>query len=99
MAIAFPPSPANGDTFSAAGRSFVFRAPPGVWESVDSSIEEAPQDGTPYSRQDASWVPVAEQYWLDGGIAITNSLDLMDGGDANSTPANLTMQSGLPTVG
>jgi hypothetical protein len=66
-------------------------------------IEEAPQDGTPYSRQDATWVPAADlvevNYWLSGGLAISNSLDLMDGGDANSTPANLTVESGLLTVG
>lgn len=66
-------------------------------------IEEAPQDGTPYSRQDASWVPAADlveiNYWLSGGLAISNSLDIMDGGNANSTPANLTVESGLLTVG
>lgn len=66
-------------------------------------IGEAPQDGTPYSRQDASWVPAATAadvaYWLSGGIAISNSLDLMDGGDANSTPAPLSFQEGLLTIG
>ena len=66
-------------------------------------IEEAPVDGTPYSRQDATWVPAADlveiNYWLSGGLAISNSLDIMDGGDANSTPANLTVESGLLTVG
>lgn len=69
----------------------------------NGGVEEAPQDGTPYSRQDATWVPAADlveiNYWLSGGLAISNSLDLMDGGNANSTPANLTVESGLLTVG
>jgi len=66
-----------------------------------SGIGEAPQDGTPYSRQDATWVPAQAlvDYWISGGLAISNSLDLMDGGDASSTPANLTVESGLLTVG
>lgn len=64
-------------------------------------IGEAPQDGTPYSRQDASWIPAAIEpdYWLSGGIAISNSLDLMEGGNASSTPAEITFNSGLLTIG
>ena len=66
-------------------------------------IGEAPQDGTPYSRQDASWIPASAalepDYWLSGGIAISNNLDLMEGGDAFSTPAEITFDSGLLTIG
>ena len=66
-------------------------------------IGEAPQDGTPYSRQDASWVSSASalepDYWLSGGIAISSGLDLMEGGSASSTPAELSFNSGLLTIG
>ena len=64
-------------------------------------LEEAPRDGTPYHRQDASWVSAAiVTYWLEGGIAISNSLDIMDGGDAASTPAVIEPnEEGLPTIG
>jgi len=75
-------------------------------EIADSSvggIEEAPRDGTPYSRQDASWVSSASalepDYWISGGIAISNNLDLMEGGNATSTPAEVAFQSGLLTIG
>ena len=70
--------------------------------TTDAGIEEAPQDGTPYSRQDASWVPFVQAEpteWLDGGIAISNSLDLMDGGDANSTTAPIFSYEGLLSIG
>lgn len=37
MPVQFPTSPANGQYFESSGRSFVFRTPPGVWESVNFS--------------------------------------------------------------
>lgn len=70
--------------------------------NTTSGIQEAPRDGTPYSRQDATWVPAALviTYWLDGGIAISNSLDIIDGGSAASTPAVIEPNAdGLPTIG
>jgi len=72
-------------------------------QNAGGGIPEAPLDGTLYGRQDAQWVPAAglieTNYWLSGGLAISNSLDIMDGGDANSTPAELVVQDGLLTVG
>lgn len=71
-------------------------------ELANGGIPEAPRDGTPYNRQDASWVSAQTvlNYWLDGGIAISNSLDVMSGGDAATTPPVLTPEyDGLPTVG
>ena len=43
--------------------------------------------------------PEPVYYWLSGGFAISNSLDIMDGGDANSDPASLYVQDGLLTIG
>ena len=71
MAIQFPPSPSNGDQFNSAGRSFVFRAPPGVWESANGIA--------------------STNSWIEGGIAISNSLDILDGGNATSRPEPLSV--------
>ena len=72
-------------------------------ELKNGGIPEAPQDGTPYSRQDAGWVRTEQlleiNYWLEGGLAISNTRDILDGGDANSTPAPLSYDSGLLTLG
>ena len=35
MPVAFPQNPTSGQLFESSGRSFVFRTPPGVWESVN----------------------------------------------------------------
>jgi hypothetical protein len=62
MAVVFPQSPTSGQLFESSGRSFVFRTPPGVWESVN------------FQNQ---WIEggVAVSYnldTLDGGTAVSD---------------------------
>lgn len=78
MAIQFPPSPSDGDQFNAAGRFFVFRTPPGVWESANGIAQD--------------------NSWIEGGVAISNTLDVLDGGNATSRPEPLSV-SGILQIG
>lgn len=76
MPVSFPTNPKSGQRFDSSGRSFVFRTPPGVWESVNIHSQ-----------------------WIDGGVAVSYNLDLLDGGTATSTPEPLNIIEGLFQIG
>lgn len=66
MAIAFPTSPTDGQEFSAAGRYFIYRATPGVWESADgpdASQEVYVQDATPTASESQPYI------WIQTGLS------------------------------
>lgn len=90
--ILFPSNPLDGDLYVSGGRTFRYTDPPGVWETANTlstGIEEAPEDGTPYSRQDAGWVPAA----AGGGI------ELIDLSAANDPPSGAGSLSYDDTTG
>jgi len=69
--------------------------------STLSGLPEAPKDGQTYGRSSGSWVPInlqaGESYnWIDGGVMTIHqtNLNVIDGGDAATEPANVTFVEG-----
>ncbi len=81
--ISFPSNPVDQQVYSYADRFFRYRATPGIWESINDpnagGVEEAPIDGTPYRRQDATWVSALAGSVAWGNIVgtLTDQTDLV----------------------
>jgi len=67
-----------------------------IAEEIGAGLEEAPQDGTPYNRQNATWVPAVARadYFVDGGFAGGAVTAHWEGGAADSDPADVTVIGG-----
>tara|TARA_R110002012_G_scaffold209975_4_gene380576 strand:+ start:149 stop:1753 length:1605 start_codon:yes stop_codon:yes gene_type:complete len=90
MALNFPSSPVQGSTYAGSnGLSYVFD---GVkWNTVsESSVPEAPIDGTQYGREDGAWTAIA------GGSSGVTGLTAGTGISLSGSTGNVTVTNSSP---
>jgi len=92
MAVNFPDSPANGDSFSVNDTTYVYNATAGYWD-ITSTVQASASTST-----NAPSNPSAGDFWFDPS-ALTTYIYYSDGSSSQWVPANSVGARGAPGPG